>query len=167
MTTIAELPADLLNSLLDHWPVGRLATLTPAGAPHVLPVVFVAAHGCVCSPVDAKRKAGRTLARVKNIRAHGRASLLLDGYRDDWSRLWWVRLDGPARVETRDDDLLGSVEQRLREKYPQYRTVSPYAGPPTLLVLRLERISAWTGSGDLAAIREAAEGQGHSPAQVS
>jgi PPOX class probable F420-dependent enzyme len=122
----------------------------------VLPVVFVVDAGCVYSPIDAKRKSASALARVRNVHAHGRASLLLDGYCEDWSQLWWVRLDGAARVERDDTALLERAALRLREKYPQYQTLEPYAGQPTLLALRWERVRAWAQSGDLTPICAAA-----------
>ena len=147
---------DTVEALLRHWPVGRLATLTPDQHPHVLPVVFSVESGVVYSPVDAKRKHAGSLARVRNIDAHGRASLLLDEYAPDWSRLWWVRLDGQAWVERGDARLLDRIARRLRQKYPQYRDVAPYAGEPTLLALRPERVTAWTARGDLEPIRNAA-----------
>lgn len=139
---------DALNALLDRWPVGRLATVTAIGEPHVVPVVFVADSGCLYSPVDGKRKSTTVLARVRNVEAHGRASIVLDHYDDDWLRLWWVRLEGPAWVERDDGALLARVERLLRRKYPQYgRDIAPYAGEPTLLALRWERVSAWAQAG--------------------
>jgi PPOX class probable F420-dependent enzyme len=150
-----EIDPDTLSALLDRWPVGRLATVRPSGEPHVLPVVFVAEAGCLYSPVDAKRKSAAILARVRNVEAHGRASLLMDGYGEDWSQLWWVRLDGAARVERNDLGLLERVAQHLRRKYPQYRHLAPYSGEPTLLALRWERVTAWAQSGDLTPIRQA------------
>lgn len=136
--------------------MARLATVTPAGAPHVLPVVFVAEGACVYSPVDGKRKDAVRLARVRNVASHGRASLLLDAYSDDWSQLWWVRLDGPAWVERDDTDLLERTAAALRRKYPQYRQFATYAGAPTLLALRWERLAAWSQTGDDQPIRQAA-----------
>jgi PPOX class probable F420-dependent enzyme len=54
-------------------------------------------------------------------------TVLVDHYEDDWSRLWWIRLRGSARVL---DD--GSERERalklLRDKYPQY-VVEPPDGP--------------------------------------
>lgn len=108
-------------------------------------------------PVDAKRKGRGPLARVRNVTARGYASLLLDSYQDDWRQLWWLRLDGPARVVSGERDLLERVAEQLRRKYPQYLTVAPYAGEPTLLELSWRRTSAWSQSGDLAALRRAAE----------
>jgi len=147
-----------LDALLEHWPVARLATLTPAGAPHVLPVVFAAEAGCVYSPVDGKRKDTARLARVRNVESHGRASLLLDAYSDDWRELWWVRLDGPAWVERDDTELLERMAAVLQHKYPQYRQFATYAGAPTLLAVRWERQAAWSQTGDDQPIRQAVRG---------
>lgn len=150
-----NLPPEVLDALLARWPVARLATLTPEGAPHALPVVFAAYDGQACVPVDGKRKDGSPLARVRNVQAGGRACLLLDHYDADWSRLWWVKLDGPARVETGAGALAEQVGAQLRAKYPQYRDVPVFRGEPTLLVLRWNRVSAWSQAGDIEPIRRA------------
>lgn len=159
-----ELDDETLDAVLRRWPVARLATVTPAGAPHVLPVVFVAEAGCVYSPVDGKRKdaapgaagGATTLARVRNVLANGQASLVLDEYQADWSRLWWVKLDGPARVHRGAGDLADRIARRLRDKYVQYRDVEPFRGEPTLLMLRWARVTAWSQAGGPAPIRRAA-----------
>ncbi|MEQ8859985.1 MAG: TIGR03668 family PPOX class F420-dependent oxidoreductase [Pseudomonadales bacterium] len=151
-----KLDEHLLDALLARWPVARLATRTPDAEPHVLPVVFVAEAGQVSSPVDGKRKGASSLARVRNIEAHGRASLLLDHYDADWSQLWWVRLDGPAWIERGSGERMDRVGAQLRDKYPQYRDVVPFSGEPTLLVLRWSRVSAWSQAGSDAPIRRAA-----------
>lgn len=150
-----DLPAGMLAELLECWPVGRLATITPDDLPHVLPVLFVQQGEWLYSPVDGKRKDGTPLARVRNVAAHGRASLLLDHYGDDWSRLWWVRLEGPARVVEP-----GAAEQqvlmsRLAAKYPQYATVPTFTARPRALAMRPERVVAWSQSGDIAPIEDA------------
>jgi PPOX class probable F420-dependent enzyme len=142
-----ELDAAGLDALLARWPVARLATVTPRGRPHQVPIVFAAQGGRLYSPVDGKRKAGGEPARLRNVAATGRASVLLDHYDDDWSALWWVRLDGIAWVERADVALLDRVAERLLAKYHQYQSLPVYAGEPALLVLRWERVTAWSQSG--------------------
>ena len=39
------------------------------------------------------------MQRLENVRAHGSASLLVDHYEEDWTQLWWVRVDGAATIE--------------------------------------------------------------------
>jgi PPOX class probable F420-dependent enzyme len=104
--------------------VGRLATVTAAGRPHVVPVCFASVDGRIYTAVDDKPKTTRALARLDNVAATGRASLLVDDYEEDWSRLWWVRVDGPALVlrhgPEREEALDGLVA-----KYDQYRDARP------------------------------------------
>jgi len=115
----------------------RLATIAPDGGPHLVPVVFALDGPLVWIAVDDKPKRSRDLARLRNIRATPRVSLLVDHYEEDWSRLWWVRLDGDAQVLppsgwSRPLDL-------LRAKYSQYDAAPP-AGP----VIEI-RVSTWRG----------------------
>src|SRR5262245_39864365 len=79
--------------------VARLATVTPGGAPHVVPCCFAVVGDVVATAVDdVKVKSTPALQRAANVRATPRASLLVDHYDDDWAALWWVRVDGAARV---------------------------------------------------------------------
>ena len=137
-----------IDRLLDRFPVARLATVGPDGAPHLVPIVFVKSDERIWSPVDGKPKSGSELARVENIRARPRVSLLLDEYAEDWSRLWWLRLDAEARVVRPADPetaprVAGALDA-LRAKYPQYRAVPVLRDPPTLLELRVLSATSWT-----------------------
>jgi PPOX class probable F420-dependent enzyme len=118
--------------------IGRLATVTPAGRPHVVPVCFALHDGCIYTAVDAKPKATRALQRLANIRAHGHASLLVDHYAEDWSQLWWVRVDGAATIEEGEAGL-----GALAAKYEQYRDAPP-AGP--VIAIAPERWVSWVAS---------------------
>ena len=69
-----------------------------------MPIVFVLVDGVVWSAIDSKPKSTRALRRLDNIRSHPRVSLLVDHYDDDWTSLWWVRIDGDARVVGREAD---------------------------------------------------------------
>jgi PPOX class probable F420-dependent enzyme len=115
--------------------IGRLATVTAAGRPHIVPVCFALDRGRIVTAVDAKPKVTTSLARLDNIRATGRASLLVDHYAEDWSQLWWVRADGTAEVLDSDPAI-----DALAAKYEQYRTARP-AGP--VIVIEPERWRSW------------------------
>ena len=108
--------------------VARLATVDADGRPHVVPLVFALVDDVVWSAVDAKPKSTYRLRRLVNVEATGRASLLVDHFDEDWSALWWVRVDGPAEVLAPDDPRGGPGVDALVEKYPQYRDARP-AGP--------------------------------------
>src|SRR5688500_8117043 len=96
---------------IDEARVGRLATVTPEGAPHVVPCCYVLAGETVYSAVDGKPKSTLALRRLANVMAHPATSLLVDHYDDDWSALWWVRLDGSARVLDATADPAAAAEQ--------------------------------------------------------
>jgi len=119
--------------------VGRLATVTSAGRPHVVPCCYALDGDAIYSAVDAKAKTTLELRRLDNIRAHSVASLLVDHYAEDWSELWWVRVDGTARVVeggNERDRALGL----LSAKYPPYQTTPP---PGPVIVIEVDRFRAW------------------------
>jgi PPOX class probable F420-dependent enzyme len=116
--------------------VARLATVRPDGSPHVVPVCFAVAGSEVVTAVDAKPKSTAALARLANVRANRRVSLLVDHYDDDWSALWWVRVDGDARVANVSDE----HRDALAAKYPQYLDAPP-AGDAIVVVPR--RFTGW------------------------
>jgi PPOX class probable F420-dependent enzyme len=118
--------------------VGRLATVTPDGRPHLVPVCFALVEGHIYTAIDAKPKSGRPLQRLENVRATGRASLLVDHYEEDWTRLWWVRVDGPAEVIESD-----AAIDALAAKYEQYRAARP-DGP--VIAVTAERWRSWIPS---------------------
>jgi len=133
-----SLPPAIAEERLGQARIGRLATVTPDGRPHVVPVCFALHDGQIFTAVDAKPKATRALQRLANIRAHGSASLLVDHYEDDWTRLWWVRVDGAARIDESEPGL-----DALAAKYAQYRDQRPQ-GP--LIAIAPERWRSWTAT---------------------
>jgi PPOX class probable F420-dependent enzyme len=151
-----QLPPERVEERLERWPVARLATLGPAG-PHLVPVVFARAAGALWSPVDAKPKAGRELARVRHVQRDPRVSLLLDEYTERWNELWWVRVDGLARVvrpaePARDAEVAAAVAA-LRAKYPHYASLALLPEPATLLRIEPRRIASWCAGPDALARR--------------
>jgi PPOX class probable F420-dependent enzyme len=119
--------------------VGRLATLTPDGRPHLVPCCFALSDTTLFTAVDAKPKTTTSLRRIDNIVADSRVSLLVDHYDEDWSQLWWVRVDGRARVVESP-----AVRERalaaLSVKYPQYRQV---AIPGPVIAIEIETWRTW------------------------
>jgi PPOX class probable F420-dependent enzyme len=131
-----------MRSRVDRARVGRLATVDAEGRPHLVPICFALDGEVLYSAVDQKPKRSRRLRRLENIRKNPAVTVLVDHYEEDWSRLWWVRLQGEARVL---DD--GSESERalrlLAEKYAQYRREPP-AGPVVRLDIREWR--GWSGA---------------------
>jgi PPOX class probable F420-dependent enzyme len=118
--------------------VARLATVDREGRPHVVPICFVVDGDTLYTAVDEKPKRTRRLRRIENIERNPRVEVLIDHYEDDWSRLWWVRLRGEARI-VEDPRVL----ELLAAKYPQYREQPP-AGP--VIAIEIEERSEWTSS---------------------
>jgi PPOX class probable F420-dependent enzyme len=122
--------------------VARLATVDADGWPHLVPVCFALAGDRIVSVVDAKPKRTPQLRRLANIRARPRVSVLVDEYDDDWTRLWWIRADGVARVvesgAARDDAVAA-----LTAKYPQYRDQRP-EGP--VIEITVDRWRGWSAT---------------------
>jgi PPOX class probable F420-dependent enzyme len=103
-------------------PVARLATVTPEGTPHLVPVVFAVDQDRVYTAVDAKPKTTQRLRRLTNIEHNPHVSLLVDRYSDDWTQLWWVRADGVATIHA-GDEAMRTGYRLLRAKYAQYQAV--------------------------------------------
>jgi PPOX class probable F420-dependent enzyme len=120
--------------------VARLATIDPAGRPHIVPICFALADDTLYSAVDEKPKRSRQLQRLTNIRAHPRVAILIDYYEEDWSRLWWIRLRGEARLIENGRQLKAAL-QLLTAKYQQYRS-GPPSGP--LLAVQIDDWRAWS-----------------------
>ena len=98
--------------------VAHLATADAEGRPHVVPITFAHHDENLYFVVDDKPKRSRDLKRLRNIAGNPRVSVLVDHYEDDWTRLWWVRVDGVAHV------LIHDAEAGLR-KYIKGATFSP------------------------------------------
>jgi PPOX class probable F420-dependent enzyme len=118
--------------------VARLATTDPDGRPHLVPIVFALAGETLYTAVDTKPKRSRRLRRIENARERPDVTLLVDEYDSDWSRIWWVRLRGRARVLESGEEAERALEL-LREKYVQYRGAPP--GTPVLAV----DVEEWRG----------------------
>ena len=120
-------------------PVARLATVTPDGRPHLVPVVFAVDGEVIYTAVDAKPKTTQRLRRLANIDGNPRVSLLVDHYAEDWTRLWWVRVDGVAAIH-HDGNAMRIGRDLLRVKYDQYQSV-PLNGP--VIAVTVRRWSSW------------------------
>ena len=119
--------------------VARLATVTPNRQPHVVPICFTLHNDSIFSVIDFKPKTTIDLARLENVRANPNVSLVVDRYDDEmWNRLWWVRVDGVARVIESGVEHTTAI-QLLRAKYPQYAQ-----NRPTGAVIAIE-CRRWTG----------------------
>jgi PPOX class probable F420-dependent enzyme len=131
--------AERMRLLVAEARVARLATLTPDGRLHLVPISFVLDRDTLYSAVDDKPKRSRRLQRLANVRANPDVAVLVDHYDEDWSRLWWVRLRGRGRVlEHGSEGETGLA--LLAAKYEQYRRQPP-GGP--VVAIDVEEWRGW------------------------
>jgi PPOX class probable F420-dependent enzyme len=122
--------------------VAHLATIDTNGRPHLIPVCFALDDETLYSAVDQKPKTSPRLRRLDNIRQQPSVAVLVDNYDEDWSRLWWVRLRGEARVIEEGPERDRALELLL-EKYAQYRE-SPPGG--AVIAVSIDEWRGWTAS---------------------
>ena len=122
--------------------MARMATADADGAPHVVPICYAFDGLHLYSVIDLKPKrvAARGLKRVRNILANPQVAIVIDDYDEEWEKLAYVLIQGPAEV------LEGGEEQRravmlLREKYQQYRDMDIEGA--TVIKVMVERVTAW------------------------
>ena len=137
------------RAFLERHRVGHLATAGADGAPHVIPVCYALDATALYFVADEKpkRRPARRLQRLVNLRENPRAALVVDDYDDDWTRLAWLLVRGPAGVVSAP-----SVRARalalLRTRYPQYVAMSLDDGERNPIVrLEPERVTLWRASG--------------------
>jgi PPOX class probable F420-dependent enzyme len=119
--------------------VSMLATVTPTGSPHVVPVVFAVADDMIYTAVDSKKKSTHRLRRLANIENNPQVCVLVEHYSDDWTQLWWVRADGVAEIHYRGEEM-AKAYSNLRSKYAQYQRIS-LEGPVVTIAVR--RWASW------------------------
>nr|WP_176732383.1 TIGR03668 family PPOX class F420-dependent oxidoreductase [Streptomyces sp. SID4917] len=111
--------------------IARLATTDASGRPHLVPMVFALTGDTVAFAVDHKPKRSVRLKRLANIRAHPEVCLLVDGYDEDWDRLWWARADGtgsvlpPAAASAAAARYVGLLTEKYHRQYADHLPEGP------------------------------------------
>jgi PPOX class probable F420-dependent enzyme len=122
-------------------PVGHLATADAQATPHLVPVCFVVSDGALYITIDQKPKGDpKTLRRLKNIIENPRAAFVADRWDEDWSRLGWIMLRGPAEIIA-DGPEHDRAQVLLRQRYPQYRAMELDGLP--VIAIRIARVRSW------------------------
>lgn len=138
---------DVLNAeqhaFLQAQRTATLATADADGAPHALPVCFLADTGTIYIAIDQKPKSGdpRALKRLRNIQANPQVALVADRYDDaDWSRLGWVMVRGKAELLEGGAEY-ADAQAKLTVRYPQYRAMDLEGLP--VIAIRIEKVTSW------------------------
>ncbi|MEK6602419.1 MAG: TIGR03668 family PPOX class F420-dependent oxidoreductase [Candidatus Binatota bacterium] len=122
--------------------VAHLATADRKGRPHVIPICFVFDGGEIYSPIDEKPKRASplNLRRIKNIQSNPQVAVVVDRYREAWTRLAYVLLFGKARILSKGPRHKRAVAL-LRRKYPQYRRMAIQDRP--MIQIKPTRVTSW------------------------
>jgi PPOX class probable F420-dependent enzyme len=121
--------------------VARLATASADARPHLIPIVFAVARDVLYTAVDAKPKRSTSLRRLANIAANPAVAVLVDHYEDDWTRLWWARADGTARIAEAEE--AATALRLLTARYSTYDALPP---PGPVIAVDVERWSGWSAT---------------------
>jgi PPOX class probable F420-dependent enzyme len=120
------------RAFLERHRVGHLATAGADGAPHVMPVCYALDDAALYFIADEKpkRRTPRELKRLRNVAENPRAAFVVDDWDEDWTRLAWLLVRGPAAIVT-DERAHASALALLRARYPQYvgMTLTPERNP--------------------------------------
>jgi PPOX class probable F420-dependent enzyme len=121
--------------------VGHLATADARAAPHLVPVCFVVSEGALYITIDQKPKGDvSALKRLRNIIENPVAAFVADRWDEDWTRLGWVMLRGPAEILA-DGTEHDQAQALLRSRYPQYQEMVLDDLP--VIAIRIERVTSW------------------------
>jgi PPOX class probable F420-dependent enzyme len=136
-----ETLGDRQRRFLEAARVGHLATADRAGMPHVVPVCYALAGEAVYVTIDEKpKRRDIPLKRVRNILENPRFAFVVDRWDEDWTRLGWVMLRGPAEILESGPEH-DRAQTLLRERYPQYRAMALEELP--VLALRIATVASW------------------------
>lgn len=131
--------------------VGRLATISPQGEPHVVPACFAFDGEFFYTAVDQKRKRvpPEKLVRIQNVTQNPRVALILDEYQEDWSRLRYLLVRGEAALVEEQEERERAF-RLLEEKYEQYLTSGlREAGWPLVRIVP-RHVHRWRASSETA-----------------
>ena len=133
--------SDEQSGFLASLRVGHLATADARAAPHLVPVCFVVSEGALYITIDQKPKGNvRALKRLRNIIDNPVAAFVADRWDEDWTRLGWVMLRGPAEILA-DGAEHDRAQALLRSRYPQYQGMALDDLP--VIAIRIERVTSW------------------------
>ena len=133
--------SDHQTRFLTYCRVGHLATADARGTPHLMPVCFVVNEPALYITIDQKPKSNpRALKRLRNIIENPVAAFVADRWDEDWTRLGWVMLRGPAEILTAGAEH-DQAQEWLRSRYPQYRGMELVELP--VIAVRIDSVTSW------------------------
>jgi PPOX class probable F420-dependent enzyme len=139
----ATIPEVVQHFILSHT-VARLATADKNVQPHVIPFCYAFDGKRFYFVVDEKpkRQTGKPLKRIRNMLENPQVAFVIDDYSDDWTQLAYVLVTGAARL-VEDETEYGVALALLRERYPQYRTMSLSFFHNAMVRIEPTKVLAW------------------------
>lgn len=117
--------------------VARVATVSPAGRIHNVPV---------CHVVDGERvyfASSAGVPKVRNASANGRVTLVCDKYSEDWGSLRGVMVVGEGRL-IEGGPRFRKARRLLYAKYPQYeREATLEEGEAVVVEITPRHLFSW------------------------
>ncbi len=101
------------TQLLKDQHVGRIATASKTGVPHVVPVCFVYDGKAIYIPTYYGT------GKMKNLRQNPHVAFVVDEYNDDWMKIKGVLIPGEAEILDSGEEYQ-YAKKLIYEKYPQY-----------------------------------------------
>ena len=143
-----------IKTIISKAKVARLATVDIKCTPYLVPVVLVVDNDndYYFIPIDEKTKRSRpeNLKRVRNIQENPNVALLIDEYNEDWTKLYFVMIQGKAtilggkKLEQNEVPLLEQAHKLLRSKYHQYQKISV---GEYLIMIMPQKVIVWKNNG--------------------
>lgn len=106
-----------LATLVERERVCRVATVSPDGVPHLVPVCHVLVDGNLYFASETGAR------KVRNLRKNPRLTVTVDLYSDDWTNLKGVMIQGAATLIGKSPRFR-KIRRLLYAKYPQYPDMS-------------------------------------------
>jgi nitroimidazol reductase NimA-like FMN-containing flavoprotein (pyridoxamine 5'-phosphate oxidase superfamily) len=115
-----------LAKLVEWERVCRVATASPAGVPHVVPVCHVLDDGKLYFASETGAR------KIRNVRQNPHVTVTVDLYSDDWANLKGVMIQGSATIVAKAR--FRKIRRLLYEKYPQYPDMSAIGERDSVIV---------------------------------
>jgi PPOX class probable F420-dependent enzyme len=133
---------------LDEHRIGHLATADGEGEPHVVPICFARLDDRLYFVADEKPKehGPKRLKRLTNIAQNPRVALVVDDYREDWTKLAFLLLHLDAAIVEGDEEYESALAA-LRRKYPRYRTMRLAFATNPIVRMTVRRWHFWRAAG--------------------
>lgn len=141
MTVLSQ---DEMRRRAEQARVAHVGTIDEHTHVHLVPVTFVIDNDTFYSPTDA---APRPAKRLRNLKDHPSATILVDFYDEDWVKVWWVRMRGTGRTVGEGQEH-AHARRLFIVKYPQFASAPPDEGVGPMLAVDIEEWLGWAYSAD-------------------